>query len=262
MFGNHSDDLRNQIHCHISNRIGEPMQHHDHHDHDDPAVPDIRPGRRRAMSGGGPRGGRGRGRGWGGDFGPGPGGFGGGFGPGFGPGGPMFGKGGRGMRRGRGDVRTAIILLLNEEPMHGYQIIQELTDRSNGTWRPSPGSIYPTLAVLEDSGLVRAEKSDGKRIFHITEAGQAAAGDMAGQPAPWDDAAREDDSSLSNLRNQLFQLGGATMQVAQAGNEAQVKRAQAILGEARRKLYLLLAEDPTPADGVEAGTSATTPEGA
>ena len=229
------------------------MHHHDHHDHpdqgDDPATPDFRPGRRRAMSGGGPRG-RGRGRGWGGDFGPGPG-FGGGFGPGFGPGGPMFGRGGRGNRRGRGDVRTAIILLLNEEPMHGYQIIQELTDRSNGTWRPSPGSIYPTLAVLEDAGLVRAEKSEGKRIFHITEAGQAAASDMADQPAPWDDAAREDDSSLSNLRNQLFQLGGATMQVAQAGNEAQVKKAQTILGEARRKLYLLLAEEPTPSDAAD-----------
>ena len=230
--------------------FGNHMHHHHHENadrQDDPAAPDFRPGRRRAMAGG-PRG-RGRGRGWGGDFGPG---FGGGFGPGFGPGGPMFGRGGRGNRRGRGDVRTAIILLLNEEPMHGYQIIQELTDRSNGTWRPSPGSVYPTLGLLEDAGLVRAEKTEGKRIFHITEAGQAAASDMAGQPAPWDDAAREDDSSLSNLRAQLFQLGGATMQVAQAGNEAQIKKAQAVLSEARRKLYLLLAEDPEAPDADDA----------
>jgi len=87
------------------------------------------------------------------------------FGPGFGPfgfGGPFFG---RGPKVGRGDVRAAILVLLAEEPMHGYQVIQELAERSGGVWRPSPGSIYPTLQLLEDEGLIRGTEEDGKRRF-------------------------------------------------------------------------------------------------
>src|SRR6266567_4286449 len=111
----------------------------------------------------------------GGPFGPGgPGGFGGGgFGGGFGGWGGPFGPGGfgRGPKVGRGDVRAAILVLLTEGPMHGYQVIHELTDRSGGMWRPSPGSVYPTLQLLEDEGLVRSEEVEGKRIFQLTEAG-------------------------------------------------------------------------------------------
>ena len=113
-----------------------------------------------AMRGRGGGRGRGRGRGWGGDFGRH-----GGFGPRF----------GRGPRAGRGDVRAAILALLAEEPMHGYQIITELTERSRGVWRPSPGSVYPTLQVMEDQGLVTADKSEGRRVFTLTEAGRAEA---------------------------------------------------------------------------------------
>ena len=83
-------------------------------------------------------------------------------------GGPMFG---RGPKVGRGDVRAAIIALLAEEPMHGYQIITELTERSGGVWRPSPGSVYPTLQVMEDQGLVTADKSEGRRVFSLTAEG-------------------------------------------------------------------------------------------
>src|SRR5712691_12502137 len=100
------------------------------------------------------------------------------FGPGFGPWGPGFGGPffGRGPKVGRGDVRAAILALLAEDsPMHGYQVIQELTERSGGVWRPSPGSIYPTLQLLEDEGLVRSEEVEGKRVFHLTEAGTAEA---------------------------------------------------------------------------------------
>lgn len=208
---------------------------------------DFHPGRGRPMTGGRGRGGR---RGFGAEgFDPrggfplgGPGGFG---GPGFG--GPGRGRG-RGRRAGRGDVRQGILALLHEEPMHGYQIIQELAERSGGVWRPSPGSIYPPLSSLEDEGLVRHTKADGKRIFQLTEAGQAAVAEAADRPAPWDEVANDADSTLVALRDQLGLLAAATMQVAQAGNADQVAKARKILSEARRKVYLLLAEDDAEDD--------------
>ena len=110
----------------------------------------------------------------------------GGYGSAFG--GPMFG---RGPKVGRGDVRAAIIALLAEEPMHGYQIITELTERSGGVWNPSPGSVYPTLQAMEDQGLVTADKAEGKRVFSLTDAGRAAAEAAGDAPAPWEEAARE-----------------------------------------------------------------------
>ena len=136
----------------------------------------------------------------------------GGFGPGFG--GPMFG---RGPKVGRGDVRAAIIALLAEEPMHGYQIITELTERSGGVWRPSPGSVYPTLQVMEDQGLVTADKTEGRRVFSLTDEGRAAADAAGDGPAPWEEAARGADRSLVDLRGLMCEVGAAIMQVGQAG---------------------------------------------
>src|ERR1700723_2579789 len=95
----------------------------------------------------------------------------GGEGPGFGPGGPRW-RGGRKARRG--DIRTAALLLLAEEPRNGYQIMQEVQERSEGAWSPSPGSVYPALAQLEDEGLIRSQETDGRKLFHITDAGRAA----------------------------------------------------------------------------------------
>ena len=193
---------------------------------------------------GAPRGrGGGRGRGRGDGFGPGYGRHG-GFGPGFGP--PMFG---RGPKRGRGDVRAAIIALLAEEPMHGYQIITELGERSGGAWRPSPGSVYPTLSALEDQGLVTADKAEGKRVFALTDEGRAEAAAAGDGPAPWEEAAAGD-TSLHDLRGLMVQVAKATMQVAQAGSEGQIKAAGEILTDARRKIYLVLADG----DVGEAGT--------
>jgi DNA-binding PadR family transcriptional regulator len=189
---------------------------------------------------GAPRGrGGGRGRGRGDGFGPGYGRHG-GFGPGFGP--PMFG---RGPRRGRGDVRAAIIALLAEEPMHGYQIITELTERSGGVWRPSPGSVYPTLQALEDQGLVTADQTEGRRVFSLTDEGRAAAAAVGEGPAPWESAARGADRSLVDLRGLMFEVGAAIMQVGRAGSESQVKAVGEILTDTRRRIYLVLA-DGTP----------------
>lgn len=171
----------------------------------------------------------------------------GGFGP-WGPGGPGggpwqgFGPWGRGPRAGRGDVRAAILALLDEGPMHGYQVIQELSGRSGGMWRPSPGSVYPTLQLLEDEGLVRSEDVDGKRVFHLTDAGKAEAAKRGTDaPAPWEMGAGNE--SFAEMKNLGFGVVSAVMQVLQSGNETQIEKAREILSEARRSLYRLLAED-------------------
>src|SRR5919107_2960735 len=111
-----------------------------------------------------------------------------GFGPPFGPGFGGFGP--RGPRARRGDVRAALLVLLAEEPRNGYGLMQEIEARSNGAWRPSPGSVYPALSQLEDEGLVRAEERDGSRVFTLTDAGREYVGsnDLG---APWE-AVRDD----------------------------------------------------------------------
>ena len=160
----------------------------------------------------------------------------------WGPGGFSGAFFGRGPKVARGDVRAAILGLLAEEPMHGYQIIQELTERSGGMWRPSPGSIYPTLQQLEDEGLVRAGESDGRRVFHLTATGKKEAARRAesGSP-PW--AMWDEGSPLADLREVGIGVAAAVVQVAQAGSEHQVERAKEILLETRKRLYGLLAED-------------------
>ena len=153
----------------------------------------------------------------------------------FGPG-QAFGR-----RAGRGDIRAAILALLVEEPMHGYQIIQELAERTGGVWRPSPGSVYPTLQQLEDEELVRENASEsGKRVYALTDAGREQA---AGAPAPWTAVAGENESELMTLRDLAHQVLAATRQVAHAGSASQIESAQAVLRDARKALYRLLAED-------------------
>jgi DNA-binding PadR family transcriptional regulator len=160
---------------------------------------------------------------------------------GFGP--PGFDRMffGPGRKAGRGDIRATILALLAESPMHGYQIIQEVTDRTGGAWRPSPGSVYPTLQQLEDEELVRTVHSDGRRVFELTDTGREHAAALP-SAAPWE-AAGEGDDDLAALRDLAFGLLGATRQVALAGTTKQIEAAQAILRDARRGIYQLLAED-------------------
>jgi len=161
-----------------------------------------------------------------------------------GRGGPFFGPG---RRAGRGDIRTAILALLAEEPMHGYQMIQVISERSGGNWTPSPGSVYPTLQQLEDEGLIEPAASEsGRRVFTLTDAGRAAS-TAADGPAPWEEAVGEADSDLVELRDLVHQVLAATRQVAQAGTAAQIKGAQDVLRTARKGIYRLLAEDDTEA---------------
>jgi DNA-binding PadR family transcriptional regulator len=146
-----------------------------------------------------------------------------------------------GRRAGRGDIRAAILVLLAEEPMHGYQVIQELTERTGGIWRPSPGSVYPTLQQLQDEELVREAPSDsGKRVYELTDAGREQA---EGATAPWSEVTGESADALVSLHDLVHQVMAATRQVAHAGTAAQLDAAQAVLRDARRALYRLLAED-------------------
>ena len=170
-----------------------------------------------------------------------------GFGPGFGPGGPPRGFPGRGGRRGRrtprGDVRSAVLALVAERPRHGYEIIQEIGERTGGVWRPSPGSIYPTVSQLEDEGLVRTEKVDGRRVIHLTEAGTRHVEEHRAElDAVWDAASRDVDDDASALWEQLTQLHAAAHQVMSAGTPEQITAAGAALAEARKTIYRLLAE--------------------
>jgi DNA-binding PadR family transcriptional regulator len=182
-----------------------------------------------------------------GPFGPGFGpGFGRGFGRGFGPGG--FGPAGRGGRRGgpgrrgrRGDVRAAILVLLAERPMHGYEIIQEVAERSQDLWKPSPGSVYPTLQLLVDEGLIVGEESEGsKKLFRLTDAGKAAAEKV--ETPPWDEITEGADPAHLNLRAAVGQLFGAVAQSAHAASTEQQQRILEIVNNARREIYTVLAE--------------------
>jgi DNA-binding PadR family transcriptional regulator len=148
--------------------------------------------------------------------------------------------GGRGRRR-RGDVRTAVLMLLAEEPRNGYQLMQEIEERSSGNWRPSPGSVYPILSQLEDEGLIRAVDRDGTRLFEITDAGRQHVADREDPTPPWE--SEDDLAPVGDLKSQIKALSLAAAQLMHVGNEHQVQKAIETLTEARRSLYRILAED-------------------
>jgi DNA-binding PadR family transcriptional regulator len=148
-----------------------------------------------------------------------------------------------GTRMGRGDVRAAVLALLAEKPMHGYQIIQEIEERSNGAWKPSPGSVYPTLQLLADEGIIGAEESNGRKTYSLTDEGRQVADAAAGKAAPWEAQNPRDSGRATALPKAGMELAQAAAQVARSGNPEQVKQAVAALDEARRKLYSILAQD-------------------
>lgn len=161
----------------------------------------------------------------------------------------------RGRAR-RGDVRSAILLLLAEQPRNGYQVMQEIELRSRGVWRPSPGSVYPALQQLEDEGLVRVEVSATGKVFHLTDAGYAESKASAGEPLLWDGQSEPNDEA-SELGSLIRQVVLAAAQVAQAGTPHQLAEARKLLTEVRRNLYKLLATDDEAGDD---GQSAATNE--
>ena len=189
---------------------------HDHdHDHDHPhdhffAGRGMRGSRGRRGERGGWGGERGFGRGWGG-----------------------------GRRMPRGAIRTAILVALRDEPAHGYEVMRRLEEMSGGLWRPSPGSVYPHLQMLEDEGLVQSSDVEGSRTYALTDAGRAEAEKAA---LPWQ-AAGETDDEVRTLRQSMGQLMSAAKQVAGAGEKSQIERGIAVIQKARKELYQILAED-------------------
>jgi DNA-binding PadR family transcriptional regulator len=188
-----------------------------------------------------------------------------GFGPGIGAYIPSFGPGfgltftpvgtgaagSRGGRRGgprgrgrRGDVRTAILTLLTERPRHGYEMIQEIAARSQQLWKPSPGSVYPTLQLLVDEGLIvsteKAEGSGTKKLFELTDEGRAVAEKI--ETAPWDEITDGADPGAMSLRSAVGQLMGAVAQSTHAASAEQHQRIVDIVNNARREIYQILGE--------------------
>ncbi len=220
-------------------------EHHEHlhdalheHLHGSPFGPEGRPGKgpkgpRRGGPHGGPRGFGRRGPEFAEAF--------------FGPMGPdSFRRGGprRGPGRGqRGDVRNAILALLAEQPMNGYQIITTIADRTQGLWRPSAGSVYPALGLLQDEGLVRPVEVAGRKSFELTEEGRNYTEAHAEElKDPWARVAQPHEGFL-DVRREVGQLAMALQQVVMAGDPAQIKAARAVLDTARKDLYRILAGD-------------------
>jgi DNA-binding PadR family transcriptional regulator len=201
----------------------------------------AKPGCRSPRHGGGHRGGERHG------FAYGPrGGFGGGPFGGFGPGG---GPRGRGRRARRGDIRTAALLLLAEEPRNGYQIMQEVQERSGGVWSPSPGSVYPALQQLEDEGLIRTQEADGRKLFAITDAGRELLAERGeDRPAPWEHT--DGPGGAHALGGLMREVASAFVQVMRTGSEGQIARAADVLATTRRDLYRILADGDV---GAQAG---------
>lgn len=147
-----------------------------------------------------------------------------------------------GPRARRGDVRAAVLALLAERDMHGYEMIQELEERTKGIWKPSAGSVYPTLQLLEEEGLIRGAEADGKRRFELTDDGRKAQEAHEGD-APWEQVTSGLEPEVFRLRRSFEQLIESIGQVFSAADEGQRAKVRELLDETRRKVYGILAED-------------------
>jgi DNA-binding PadR family transcriptional regulator len=143
-------------------------------------------------------------------------------------------------RMRRGDIRRALLRALADGPAHGYEVIRRLEERSGGLWRPSAGSVYPTLQLLEEQGLLTSRQEDGKRVYELTAEGRTEI-ERGDDNLPFENP--EGATGRQALRAAVGQLHMAAKQVAMAADEPKVERATAVLKEARQKLYQLLAED-------------------
>lgn len=146
---------------------------------------------------------------------------------------------------------ASVLTLLDERPMHGYDLITELDTRSEGRWRPSPGTMYPALKRMVAKGFVSAEEVDGKRVFSLTDEGRAVLGDLPSQndpdaPAPWD---QQDTGGRGDLRGSIAELAGQARQIGRFGTPEQIEQARAILSDAKAQIYRVLAnQDQADAD--------------
>ncbi|MCL2769333.1 MAG: PadR family transcriptional regulator [Solirubrobacterales bacterium] len=160
-----------------------------------------------------------------------------------GPGGPGGGRHWRAHKARRGDIRMAALLLLAEEPRNGYQIMQEVQERSGGVWRPSPGSVYPALSQLEDEGLIRSDDTAGRRLFDLTDQGRAYVEERSSETPPWEAIGGDSGERVAELGTLVREVASAFVQVVRGGNEEQLAQAREVLVGARRALYRILADE-------------------
>lgn len=139
----------------------------------------------------------------------------------------------------------AVLALLAEEPRNGYQMIQELTERTEGIWNPSPGSVYPTLAQLTDEGLIEPTEETGQRTYRLTQAGQEAASQITDQPWVTVTASHRDEppEDSDHLWHELDQLAIAVRAAAATGNTEQIANATRAVATARRDIYATMSEE-------------------
>jgi DNA-binding PadR family transcriptional regulator len=167
-----------------------------------------------------------------------------------GPPGPPGPAGPRGPKAGRGDVRAAILALLRDGPLNGYQIMSEIAQRSDGAWRPSPGAVYPALAQRADEGLITDEKSAGRRTYSLTDAGREyVAANPEKARGAWESTQQQESWQLPGLFSEAARLGSGIVQLAHAGTPAQIRAAERLLEQTRRELYRILAGDTGAANG-------------
>jgi DNA-binding PadR family transcriptional regulator len=140
-------------------------------------------------------------------------------------------------------VRAAVLALLAERPIHGYEMIKEIEERTEGAWTPSAGSIYPTLQLLEDEGLISGQEIEGKRRFTLTETGAAEQAEKAGEQTPWEAVRADAAPEQIQLAESMKKLHHAIRQAFTAADQSQQKRVRELLEETRRKIYAILAEE-------------------
>lgn len=164
--------------------------------------------------------------------------------------GGTYGPRGRGRKARRGDIRTAALLLIAEQPRNGYQIMQEVQQRSGGVWRASPGSVYPALAQLEDEGLIRSQERDGRKLYALTDDGRGAVERRGSErPAPWEEMSGEVSEPVRHVGRLLREVAMACAQVMRSGGESQLAHAGEVLANARRELYRILADGEGDGEG-------------
>ncbi len=147
------------------------------------------------------------------------------------------------MRMRKGDVRSAVLRLLNESPMHGYQIIHEIESRSGGAWKPSPGSVYPTLQLLVDEGLLESKETKGRRTYSLTPIGKEVAAVEAESPAPWETGFDRPTGPRGTLALSGMKLAKAAAEVARVGTPEQMEKATKLIDEAAKKLSSIVTHN-------------------
>ena len=162
----------------------------------------------------------------------------------------LFSHGRHGPAIRRGEIRPLILATLLDRPMHGYEVIQELEAESGGRWRPSAGSVYPTLQLLADEGLVTSEEVEGRRTYTLTDAGRTAAAANPTRRSRWTDSGSD---SEPDIRQLSLQVAGAALQVSKIGSPSARREAARILTDTRRQMYRLLSEDELTDEAADGG---------